>query len=71
MICYPGLFLAGEILDCNGRICAFNFQWAWSTGHIAGTAAGPKPGRAPPRFAGTLTSPRSLTTTRGNLDNSC
>ncbi|HSU67213.1 MAG TPA: NAD(P)/FAD-dependent oxidoreductase [Tepidisphaeraceae bacterium] len=36
----PGLFLAGEILDCDGRIGGFNFQWAWSTGHLAGTAAG-------------------------------
>jgi predicted Rossmann fold flavoprotein len=35
----PGLYLAGEILDCDGRIGGFNFQWAWSTGHIAGTAA--------------------------------
>ena len=35
----PGLHLAGEILDCDGRIGGFNFQWAWSTGHIAGAAA--------------------------------
>lgn len=35
----PGLFLAGEMLDCDGRIGGFNFQWAWSTGHLAGTAA--------------------------------
>jgi len=34
-----GLYLAGEILDCDGRIGGFNFQWAWSTGHIAGRAA--------------------------------
>ena len=34
-----GLFLVGEILDCDGRIGGFNFQWAWSTGHIAGIAA--------------------------------
>jgi predicted Rossmann fold flavoprotein len=36
----PGLYLVGEMLDCDGRIGGFNFQWAWSTGHIAGTAAG-------------------------------
>jgi predicted Rossmann fold flavoprotein len=35
----PGLFLAGEMLDCDGRIGGFNFQWAWSTGHLAGRAA--------------------------------
>jgi hypothetical protein len=26
----PGLFLVGEILDVDGRIGGFNFQWAWS-----------------------------------------
>ena len=35
----PGLYLCGEILDTDGRIGGFNFQWAWATGHIAGTAA--------------------------------
>jgi predicted Rossmann fold flavoprotein len=34
-----GLFLAGEILDCDGRIGGFNFQWAWATGYLAGRAA--------------------------------
>ena len=34
-----GLYLCGEILDIDGRIGGFNFQWAWATGHIAGTAA--------------------------------
>ena len=32
----PGLYLVGEILDVDGRIGGFNFQWAWSTGWIAG-----------------------------------
>jgi predicted Rossmann fold flavoprotein len=32
----PGLYLAGEILDCDGRIGGFNFQWAWATGYLAG-----------------------------------
>lgn len=36
----PGLYLAGEILDCDGRIGGFNFQWAWATGSLAGRAAG-------------------------------
>jgi predicted Rossmann fold flavoprotein len=33
-----GLYLTGEILDVDGRIGGFNFQWAWCTGHIAGRA---------------------------------
>ena len=35
----PGAYLCGEILDVDGRIGGFNFQWAWATGHLAGTAA--------------------------------
>jgi predicted Rossmann fold flavoprotein len=35
----PGLYLIGEILDCDGRIGGFNFQWAWATGYVAGSAA--------------------------------
>ncbi len=35
----PGLYLIGEILDCDGRIGGFNFQWAWATGYAAGCAA--------------------------------
>jgi len=34
-----GLFLCGEILDVDGRIGGFNFQWAWSTGFLAGRGA--------------------------------
>jgi hypothetical protein len=34
----PGLYLVGEILDVDGRIGGFNFQWAWSTGWIAAGA---------------------------------
>jgi predicted Rossmann fold flavoprotein len=34
----PGLYVIGEMLDCDGRIGGFNFQWAWSTGYIAGTS---------------------------------
>jgi len=34
----PGLYLVGEILDVDGRIGGFNFQWAWSTAHVAGKA---------------------------------
>lgn len=35
----PGLFLCGEILDVEGRLGGFNFQWAWSSGTVAGRAA--------------------------------
>ncbi len=37
----PGLYLIGEILDCDGRIGGFNFQWAWATGFLAGRAVAP------------------------------
>lgn len=33
------LYLAGELLDCDGICGGFNLQWAWATGHIAGKAA--------------------------------
>ena len=32
----PRLFLVGEMLDVDGRIGGFNFQWAWSTARMAG-----------------------------------
>ena len=35
----PALHLCGEILDVDGRIGGFNFQWAWATGYLAGCAA--------------------------------
>jgi predicted flavoprotein YhiN len=35
----PGLYLIGEILDCDGRIGGFNFQLAWATGYLAGRSA--------------------------------
>ena len=34
-----GLHLCGEILDVDGRIGGFNFQWAWASGFVAGSAA--------------------------------
>jgi predicted Rossmann fold flavoprotein len=30
-----GLYLVGEILDVDGRIGGFNFQWSWSTAAVA------------------------------------
>lgn len=35
----PGLYLCGEMLDVDGRCGGYNLQWAWTSGHIAGTAA--------------------------------
>ena len=34
----PGLFFAGEILDVDGRIGGFNFQWAWASGYTVAHA---------------------------------
>jgi predicted Rossmann fold flavoprotein len=39
----PGLFLVGEMLDVDGRLGGFNFQWSWSTGWVAGQAVGRRP----------------------------
>ncbi len=34
----PGLHFAGELLDIDGVTGGFNFQAAWTTGHVAGHA---------------------------------
>jgi predicted Rossmann fold flavoprotein len=34
-----GLYLCGELLDADGRIGGFSFQWAWATGFLAGRSA--------------------------------
>lgn len=34
----PGLYLCGEICDVDGRIGGYNFQWAWSSGYVAGSS---------------------------------
>jgi predicted Rossmann fold flavoprotein len=31
----PGLYWIGEVLDVNGHLGGFNFQWAWASGHAA------------------------------------
>jgi hypothetical protein len=36
----PGLYLAGEIIDVNGRLGGFNFLWAWISGRKVGEAVG-------------------------------
>jgi predicted Rossmann fold flavoprotein len=40
----PGLFLVGEILDVDGRIGGFNFQWAWSSAWVAASGLAIIPG---------------------------
>lgn len=34
----PGLYLIGEMLDVDGRIGGFNFQWAWSSARTVAEA---------------------------------
>jgi predicted Rossmann fold flavoprotein len=31
-----GLYFIGEVVDVTGHLGGFNFQWAWSSGHVAG-----------------------------------
>jgi predicted Rossmann fold flavoprotein len=35
----PGLFVVGEAVDVTGWLGGYNFQWAWSSGWVAGEAA--------------------------------
>ncbi len=35
----PGLFFVGEAVDVTGWLGGYNFQWAWSSGWAAGSAA--------------------------------
>ena len=36
----PGLFFAGEVIDCDAVTGGFNLQIAWSTAHLAGEKMG-------------------------------
>lgn len=36
----PGLYLAGELLDVDGKCGGYNLQWAWTSGYLAGFHAG-------------------------------
>lgn len=36
------LYIVGELLDVDGTCGGYNLQWAWSTGYLAGEAAGGK-----------------------------
>ncbi|MBE5966358.1 MAG: NAD(P)/FAD-dependent oxidoreductase [Lachnospiraceae bacterium] len=38
------LYFAGELLDVDGTCGGYNLQWAWSSGYLAGTAAGKRAG---------------------------
>ena len=33
---YSGLYFIGEVVDVTGHIGGHNFQWAWSSGYVAG-----------------------------------
>lgn len=33
----PGLHFVGEVLDVTGWLGGYNFQWAWASGHAAGS----------------------------------
>ena len=34
----PGLYFIGEVVDVTGHLGGHNFQWAWSSGFVAGEA---------------------------------
>lgn len=36
---HPGLFVAGEALDVDGRCGGYNLHWAWTSGMLAGRSA--------------------------------
>ena len=35
----PGLYFIGEVIDVTGHLGGYNFQWAWSSGWVAGQYA--------------------------------
>jgi predicted Rossmann fold flavoprotein len=35
----PGLYFIGECVDVTGWLGGYNFQWAWSSGHVCGESA--------------------------------
>lgn len=40
--CIEGVYLVGELLDVDGICGGYNLQWAWTSGYLAGKAAGEK-----------------------------
>ena len=73
----PGLFLIGEVMDVTGWLGGYNFQWAWSSGHAAGSAIKRTPGhrggpgvRGPKRVSGGRLTRDRVQDTRGAGDGS-
>ena len=42
-----GLYLVGEMLDVDGRLGGFNFQWAWSSAWVAARGIATRVGASP------------------------
>ena len=36
---HNGLYFVGEVVDVTGHLGGYNFQWAWSSGYVAGINA--------------------------------
>ena len=36
---HKGLYFIGEVMDITGWLGGYNFQWAWSSGFVAGQYA--------------------------------
>ena len=36
---HNNLFFIGEVVDVTGHLGGYNFQWAWSSGYVAGQYA--------------------------------
>ena len=36
---HSGLYFIGEVVDVTGHLGGYNFQWAWSSGYVAGQNA--------------------------------
>ena len=36
---HQGLYFIGEVVDVTGHLGGYNFQWAWSSGYVAGQNA--------------------------------
>jgi len=56
----PGLYFVGEILDVDGRLGGFNFQWAWASARVAAEALAARRGGDPRGKPGPNSSPRAI-----------
>lgn len=43
LVSAPGVYIAGELADIDGRCGGYNLQWAWTSGTISGCAAAGMP----------------------------